>query len=71
LRSAVVVQGADGGVAFDGDADRAIFVSGSGKLVDGDAVLLVRADEAHADWPRRRRAGELVTPAVPAPTSFR
>jgi phosphoglucosamine mutase len=30
-------------VAFDGDADRAIFVAGSGKLVDGDAVLLVCA----------------------------
>jgi len=29
------------GVAFDGDADRAIFASGSGKLVDGDGVLLV------------------------------
>jgi hypothetical protein len=38
---------------------------------DGDAVLLVRADEAHADWPRRRRAGELVVPAVSAPASFR
>jgi phosphoglucosamine mutase len=43
LRAAVVAQGADGGVAFDGDADRAIFVSGSGKLVDGDAVLLASA----------------------------
>ena len=29
------------GVAFDGDADRAIFASASGKLVDGDGVLLV------------------------------
>jgi phosphoglucosamine mutase len=28
------------GVAFDGDADRAIFASASGKLVDGDGVLL-------------------------------
>ena len=43
LRNAVVAQAADGGVAFDGDADRAIFVSGSGKLVDGDAVLLAAA----------------------------
>jgi phosphoglucosamine mutase len=43
LRVSVVSQGADCGVAFDGDADRAIFVSGSGKLVDGDAVLLVCA----------------------------
>lgn len=28
------------GVAFDGDADRAVFASASGKLVDGDGVLL-------------------------------
>jgi phosphoglucosamine mutase len=43
LRAAVVSEAADCGVAFDGDADRAIFVAGSGKLVDGDAVLLVCA----------------------------
>jgi phosphoglucosamine mutase len=28
------------GVAFDGDADRAVFASASGKFVDGDGVLL-------------------------------
>jgi phosphoglucosamine mutase len=43
LQQAVREQGADFGVAFDGDADRAIFVARSGKLVDGDAVLLVAA----------------------------
>src|SRR5271163_2085213 len=37
----VVKAGASLGVAFDGDADRAIFASGSGRLVDGDGVLLV------------------------------
>src|SRR5581483_4576809 len=31
---------ADFGVAFDGDADRAIFVARSGRVVDGDSVLL-------------------------------
>ena len=31
------------GVAFDGDADRAIFVAQSGRIVDGDAVLLMAA----------------------------
>jgi phosphoglucosamine mutase len=36
----VVSEGADFGVAFDGDADRAIFVSSSGKVVNGDGVLL-------------------------------
>ncbi len=41
MRRAVMDAGADFGVAFDGDADRAIFASRSGKIVDGDAVLLV------------------------------
>jgi phosphoglucosamine mutase len=43
LRSAVLAELADVGVAFDGDADRALFVSRSGKIVDGDAVLLLTA----------------------------
>ena len=41
LRDAVLANGAGFGVAFDGDADRAIFVAESGKIVDGDAVLLM------------------------------
>src|SRR5437763_16466190 len=36
-------QGADLGIAFDGDADRALFVSKSGKHIDGDAVMLITA----------------------------
>jgi phosphoglucosamine mutase len=43
LQAAVLAAGAHFGVAFDGDADRAIFVARSGKVVDGDAVLLVLA----------------------------
>ena len=43
LRAEVLAQSAEVGVAFDGDADRALFVSRSGKLIDGDAVLLVTA----------------------------
>jgi phosphoglucosamine mutase len=43
LRSAVIEQSADVGVAFDGDADRALFVSSTGKIIDGDAVLLLAA----------------------------
>jgi phosphoglucosamine mutase len=43
LRKAVLDHGADLGVAFDGDADRAIFVAKSGRIVDGDAVLLIAA----------------------------
>ncbi len=30
----------DFGIAFDGDADRALFVTGSGRIFDGDCVLL-------------------------------
>lgn len=41
LRERVLREGADFGAAFDGDADRCILVSGSGKVVDGDHVLLV------------------------------
>ena len=43
LQEAVLAAGADMGVAFDGDADRAIFVARSGKVMNGDAVLLVLA----------------------------
>jgi phosphoglucosamine mutase len=43
LRARVLRTGADLGVAFDGDADRAMFVSRSGKIVDGDAVMLLTA----------------------------
>ncbi len=41
MQRRAVAERAAMGVAFDGDADRAIFSSASGKLVDGDAVLLI------------------------------
>ena len=40
MQKKVAEIGAALGVAFDGDADRALFATGSGKLVDGDGVLL-------------------------------
>lgn len=43
LRARVVEEGAQLGVAYDGDADRALFVDGRGELVDGDATLWVLA----------------------------
>lgn len=43
LRETVAASGADLGVALDGDADRAILVSRSGQVVDGDGVMLVVA----------------------------
>ncbi|HVF28980.1 MAG TPA: phosphoglucosamine mutase [Pyrinomonadaceae bacterium] len=43
LRRKVVEVGAAFGVAFDGDADRALFVDASGQFVDGDMTLWVMA----------------------------
>jgi phosphoglucosamine mutase len=43
LQKAVLERHADLGVAFDGDADRSIFVAKSGRIIDGDAVLLIAA----------------------------
>jgi phosphoglucosamine mutase len=39
----VVAQHASMGITFDGDADRALFADASGKVVNGDAVLLLAA----------------------------
>ena len=47
LRERVVAAEADLGVAFDGDADRALFVTSSGRIVDGDAVLYLTGTALH------------------------
>ena len=44
LQERVAAENADIGVAFDGDADRALFVDAAGKFVDGDATLWVLAN---------------------------
>ncbi len=36
------------GITFDGDADRALFADHTGKVVNGDAVLLLAARDLHA-----------------------
>jgi phosphoglucosamine mutase len=43
LSAAVVTRKARLGVAFDGDGDRALFVDHDGRVVDGDAILLMAA----------------------------
>jgi phosphoglucosamine mutase len=43
LQSKVIADGVDFGVAFDGDADRALFVDEKGNIVDGDATLWIMA----------------------------
>jgi phosphoglucosamine mutase len=44
LQEKVLASKADLGIAFDGDADRALFVADDGSIVDGDVVLLLAAD---------------------------
>lgn len=39
VAEAVAAEGADAGVAFDGDADRALFGDAGGEVIDGDQVL--------------------------------
>jgi phosphoglucosamine mutase len=43
LRECVLKEHATLGVAFDGDADRALFVSADGKIINGDGVMLAAA----------------------------
>lgn len=61
LRTAVLATHADAGVAFDGDADRAIFISPNGRTIDGDAVMLIAARRLQADG---HLAGNLVVSTV-------
>ena len=49
LQAKVLEEKADLGVAFDGDADRALFVDENGKIVDGDATLWVMARHLKAN----------------------
>ena len=51
----------DLGVAFDGDADRSLFVTSSGKVFDGDFVLFVLALQLQA---RQKLAGNKVVGTI-------
>jgi phosphoglucosamine mutase len=57
LAGAVVEHGADGGLAFDGDADRCLAVDADGAPLDGDQILTILASELKA-------AGQLAGDAV-------
>ncbi len=48
VASEVVKHKASIGITFDGDADRALFADETGKVVNGDAILLLAARDLHA-----------------------
>jgi phosphoglucosamine mutase len=67
LSAAVVAEGADVGLAFDGDADRLIAVDGTGRVVDGDRLLAIfAADLRH----RGRLRGDTVVVTVMSNLGF-
>jgi phosphoglucosamine mutase len=47
LAEAVRAQGADVGIAHDGDADRCLAVTADGDVIDGDAILAISALALH------------------------
>src|SRR4029453_16375017 len=57
LVASMKTNNADFGVAFDGDADRSLFVWRSGRLLEGDALLLMMAR-------RLKKSGKLNPPVV-------
>lgn len=57
LAAAVVEQGADAGLAFDGDADRCLAMDADGSPLDGDQILTVLAAQL-------KQAGQLAGDAV-------
>jgi phosphoglucosamine mutase len=61
LRAAVLREGADLGVALDGDADRVVLVDNRGDVVDGDQLLALIATSWQAD---RRLRGEAVVATI-------
>ncbi|HKP48135.1 MAG TPA: phosphoglucosamine mutase [Pyrinomonadaceae bacterium] len=61
LQREVVERGADLGVAFDGDADRALFVDDRGDVVNGDGTLWLLANYLHT---RQRLKADTVIATV-------
>ena len=68
VAAAVIEHGADAGVAFDGDADRALFADAEGDVLDGDDVIAACALSMLED---RRLRGNTVVVTVMANLGLR
>jgi phosphoglucosamine mutase len=68
LRSAVVAERADLGIAYDGDADRCLAVTGAGEPVDGDQIMAILALELSETG---RLAGNTVVATVMSNLGFK
>ena len=62
LSQAVLTQGADLGIAFDGDGDRVMMVDEKGEIVDGDELLyIIACGRQHDNLPVNGVVGTLMT----------
>lgn len=68
VAAAVVANGADVGLAFDGDADRVLAVDATGAVVDGDQIIAMLALDRHR---RGVLAGDAVVVTVMANLGLR
>jgi phosphoglucosamine mutase len=68
VSDAVRAHGADGGIAYDGDADRCLAVDAAGRVIDGDQILAVLAFALHDEG---RLAGNTVVATVMSNLGFR
>jgi len=59
LQKLVLAEGADLGIALDGDGDRVIMVDSKGEIVDGDELLFIIANAEHRS--KRLRGGVVGT----------
>ena len=67
LQRLVVDEALELGIAFDGDADRALFVDARGMLVDGDQMMLILASHMKSEG---KLAGDLVVSTVMSNLGF-
>ena len=68
----VLAEGADLGIAWDGDADRCFFIDDTGRFVDGDFLTAILAEHLLAKRGRRAdRSSTTCAPRAPSPTPSR